>query len=312
MDDFAHLHIHSEFSLLDGAIAIKDLIKITKEYNMSSMSITDHGSLAGTLEFFREAKKEKIKPILGCEVYVTNDEDGLPNEEKHRDNYHMILLASNEIGWKNLMYLNSNAYQNNFYYKPRISMKNLLSHGEGLIGNSACLAGLCSQHAAKDPVTNYWYDQDNKVRDLIGQMKEAFSGNYYLELMDSNQPEQIAYNKFLIEMAAKTDTKLIITADAHYTKREDEELHTALMCMQSKKSIEEYKQDGYWHYENCYVRPPNEMLDSALRVGAESAYWNTLEVAEKCNLDIKLGEYKMPLFDLTSDPEWNQYCEEIK
>lgn len=275
------------------------------------MSITDHGSLAGTLEFFREAKKEKIKPILGCEVYVTNDEDGLPNEEKHRDNYHMILLASNEIGWKNLMYLNSNAYQNNFYYKPRISMKNLLSHGEGLIGNSACLAGLCSQHAAKDPVTNYWYDQDNKVRDIIGQMKEAFSGNYYLELMDSNQPEQIAYNKFLIEMATKTDTKLIITADAHYTRREDEELHTALMCMQSKKSIEEYKQDGYWHYENCYVRPPNEMLDSALRIGAESAYWNTLEVAEKCNLDIKLGEYKMPLFDLTSDPEWSQYCNEL-
>ncbi len=156
---------------------------------MTSMSITDHGSLAGTLEFFREAKKEKIKPILGCEVYVTMDEDGLPNEEKHRDNYHMILIASNEEGWKNLMYLNSNAYQNNFYYKPRISMSKLLTHAGGLIGNSACLAGLCAQHASKDTINNYWYDPDNKVRDLIGQMKEAFSGNYYLEMMDSNQPD---------------------------------------------------------------------------------------------------------------------------
>lgn len=296
--------------MLDGAIKIDELIKLAKQYEMSSIALTDHGSLAGTLEFFREAKKGGIRPILGNEVYVTMDEDGLTNEHKSRDNYHMILLARNDAGWKNLMFLNSNAFQNNFYYKPRISMTQLLAHSEGLVAQSACLAGLCARHATRDEISNAWSDPEGRVANLIGTMKEAFSGNYYLELMDSSQPEQKGYNKFLIEMSAKTDTKLIITADAHYQNKEDEELHSMLMAMQSKKSIDQYREQDYFHYEGCYVRSPQEMLDAAIRCGAESAFRNTLEVASLIDLDIKLGEYKMPIFDVTTDPEYDQYCQE--
>lgn len=306
-DDFTHLHTHSEYSLLDGAIRISDMISISKEYGMSSIGISDHGSLAGTLEFYRETKKAGIKPILGIEAYVTLDEDGLPNEKKTRDNYHMILIASNLTGWKNLMYLSSNAHLNNFYYKPRISLSKLLSHGEGLIGTSGCLAGVCAQNVTRDELNSVWSDPEDKVKNIIGQMKEAFSGNYYLELMDSSQKDQIAYNKLLIDLSKKTDTKLIITADAHYTKKEDEELHSMLMAMQNKQTITEYKQNEYWHYEGCYLRSPQEMLDAATRIDAESAYWNTLEISGKCSLDIKLNDYRMPNFDITQDPDWKEY-----
>lgn len=274
------------------------------------MSLTDHGSLAGTLEFYQESKKAGIKPILGIEGYVTLDKDGLTNEEKTRDNYHIILLAANLIGWKNLMWLNSNAYLNNFYYKPRINLQNLFEHSEGLIVSSACLAGLCSGHATYDEINSSYWDPEKKTEKLIGQFREVFGENYYLELMDSSQKQQIAYNQFLISLSQKTNTKLIISADAHYEKKEDEELHSMLMAMQSKKSIDQYKQQDYFHYEGCYIRPPNEMLDAAVRIGAESAFHNTIEIASKVNLELELGKYRMPIYDITKDYEYDKYCQE--
>jgi DNA polymerase III subunit alpha len=308
--DYLHPHIHSEYSLLDGAIRIKELVKLTKQYGMSAMSITDHGSLAGTLEFYREARKEGIKSVLGIETYITMDKDGLSNEEKTRDNMHMILLAANEEGWKNLLWLNSNAYQNNFYYKPRISFDNLISRSHGIIASSACLAGVCARQATYDEINNIYSDPEHKVEKVINQFKEIFFGKYYLELMHSSQKQQISYNKFLIELGARTNTKLIISADAHYEKKEDEELHSMLMAMQSKKSIDQYKNEDYFHYEGCYIRPPQEMLDAAISIGVESAFHNTLEIASLVNLDIKLGEYKMPIFDITTDYEYDQFCQE--
>ncbi len=308
--DFTHTHIHTQYSLLDGAVRIKELVKLTKELGMSGISITDHGSLAGTLELYQEAKKAGLKSLLGMESYITLDKDGLTNEQKTRDNYHIILIAKNLVGWQNLLWLSANAFQNNFYYKPRVFLENLFNHSEGLIVNSACLAGLCSGHATYDQINNVYWDPEHKVENLIGRFREVFGEDYYLELMDSSQPQQIAYNKFLLDLSNKTNTKLIITADAHYEKKEDEELHAALMAMQSKKSIEEYKAQDYFHYEGCYVRSPEEMLEAAQRIGVESAFHNTMEIAGKVNLEIKLGEYKFPIYDVTRDYEYDQYCKE--
>lgn len=305
--DFTHTHLHSEYSLLDGANKVADIPKIAKEYGMSAISITDHGNLAGALEFYRECKKLDVKPIIGMEAYITMDEDGLPKDKMSRDNYHMILLASNEEGYNNLLYLTSNAHQNNYYYRPRISFTQLAQHAKGLIGSSACLAGVCSRSATYDEVNKVYTDPTHNAERTLDLMKEIFSGRFYLELMDNSMDQQKAYNKFLLDMSKRTSTKLVISSDAHYTRKDDEELHTLLMAMQSKKTVEQYKADGYFHYENCYIRPPEEMLEAAKRIGSEEAFHNTSEIASLCNLDIRLGEYKIPHFDITKDPDWKEF-----
>lgn len=309
--DFTHLHVHSEAgSLLDGAIRVSELPKIAKQYGMSSIALSDHGSLAGSLEFYRECKKEKIKPILGIETYLTNDKDGLSNEEKTRDNYHTILIAATNEGWQNLLYLNSNAYKNNFYYKPRIWIEQLKDHSKGLIATSACLASMVSHYATYDEINNIYSDPEHKAEKIILSFKEMFFGNFYLEMMQSSTPQQIAYNKFLVEFGKKLGIKNIITADAHYEKKSDESLHELLMAMQSKQTIDEYKTEGYFQYENCYIRSPEEMLLAAKVVGQEEAFHNTLEISDKCNVDIELGKYKLPLYQVESDPDWKEYVNE--
>jgi DNA polymerase-3 subunit alpha len=306
--DYFHGHVHTEAgSILDGAIKVTELPVLAKEYGMSAISITDHGSLAGTLEFYRECKKASIKPVIGIEAYLTLDDDGLDNEQKTRDNYHIILYAGNEIGWKNLLYLSSNAFQNNFYYKPRISIKKLKDHANGIIASSGCLSSILSRSCEFDSNVMQYIDHDGASRRWLQVFKEIFQGRFYLELMQSSSPEQIAYNKFLIDMSKKTGVKNIITADAHYAKKEDEPLHEMLMAMQSKKTIEEYRSDGYFRYENCYIRPPAEMLAAAKLIGCEEAFHNTLEIPAQVNLEFELGKYKLPVFDITTDPDYKEF-----
>ncbi len=306
--DFAHLHTHSQAgSLLDGAIKIEEYAPVCKDLGMTSIGITDHGSLAGTMEFYRECKKAGIKPLLGMEGYLTLDDDGLDNEQKTRDNYHIILYAMNQKGWENMLYLSSNAYQNNFYYKPRISIKQLRNHADGLICNSACLSSICSRSASYDDINKVYLDEHHAAEKWISSFKELFQGRFYLELMQSSQPEQIAYNEFLIRMGKKLGIKNIITADAHYTKAEDEGLHELLMAMQSKRTIDEYRKDGYFRYENCYLRSPKEMLAAAKLVGNQDAFYNTIEVSSQINLELELGKYRLPVFDITTDSDYNEF-----
>lgn len=306
--DFTHLHTHSQAgSLLDGAIKIEEYAPVCKELGMSSIGLTDHGSLAGTLEFYRECKKAGIKPLLGMEGYLTLDADGLDNEQKTRDNYHIILFAQNQIGWENLLYLSSNAYQNNFYYKPRISIQQLRDHADGLICNSACLSSICSRSASYDDINKMYYDEHHAAENWISTFKEMFQGRFYLELMQSSQDQQIAYNDFLIRMSKKLDIKNIITADAHYTKEKDESLHELLMAMQSKRTIDEYRKDGYFRYENCYIRSPKAMLDAAKMIGNPEAFYNTMEISDQINLELELGVYRLPVFDITSDTDYQEF-----
>jgi DNA polymerase III subunit alpha len=305
--DFTHLHVHGEQgSLLDGAIRVKDVAKRAYDLGMSSIAISDHGSLAGLLNHYKECKKYGVKPIFAIETYLTEDKDGLPNEEKTRDNYHMILIAKNFKGWQNLMYLNSNAHQNNFYYKPRISIHTLADYSEGLIGTSACLSSICRHKATHDEVNERYWDPEHTVQKIVTRFKEIFRGEYYLELMDNSLPEQKMYNDFLLDLSVKTSTELIITADAHYLSCEDEKIHTFLMAMQSKQTIEEYSKQQYFHYENCYIRSPEEMLASAKKLKSEAAFHNTLKIAEQCNVDLDM-KYKLPIFDITTDNEYSFY-----
>jgi hypothetical protein len=245
--------------------------------------------------------------LHNCEGYLTLDDDGLDNEQKTRDNYHIILFAKDMTGWKNLLYLSSNAYQNNFYYKPRISIKQLQQHADGLICNSACLSSLCCRSATYDSINQTYYDDSHSAERWISTFKEMFQGRFYLELMQSSQPEQIAYNEFLVKMGKKLGIKNIITADAHYTREEDEGLHELLMAMQSKKTIDEYRKDGYFRYENCFLRSPEQMLQAAKLVNCEEAFHNTLEIADQCKLELELGKYRLPVFDITSDPDYQEF-----
>ncbi len=294
---------------MDGINQIVDTVKLAKDLGMSSIGITDHGSLAGTMEFYREGKKQGVKTALGIEGYLTLDDDGLDNEQKTRDNYHIILFAQNQKGWENLLFLSSNAYQNNFYYKPRISIKQLRDHTEGLICQSACLSSICSRSASYDSINKIYYDENHTAENWISSFKEMFNGRFYLELMQSSQPEQIAYNEFLIRMGKQLGIKNIITADAHYAKAEDESLHELLMAMQSKRTIDEYRKDGYFRYENCYIRSPKEMLDAAKLVGNPEAFYNTMEIPAQINLELELGKYRLPVFDITTDPDYKEFKE---
>lgn len=284
-----------------------DLPKIAKELGMSAMAISDHGSLAGILEFYRECKKAGINPILGIEAYLTNDEDNLEKEKRTRDNYHVILLAKNLEGYKNLLWLSTNAYRNNYYYRPRISITQLANHSNGLIGNSACLAGVCSRSATYDEINHVYSDPEHKTERAIAQMKEIFHGDYNLEVMDNPFPQQEAYNKFLIEIGKKTNTKVLISGDAHYSKKEDYELHSMLMAMQTKQTLEEYNK-GDFHYGPWYhIRSPEEMLAAAKRVGSEAAFYNTNDTASQCRLELELGSYKIPKFDIETDLDFQEY-----
>lgn len=274
---------------------------------MSSISITDHGSLAGTLEFYRECKKAGIKPVLGIEGYLTMDKDGLDKEQMTRDNYHIILYAANEEGWKNLLWLSSNAYQNNFYYKPRISIENLKNHASGIISSSACLSSVCSRFASYDNITQSFNDVDHRAEKWVSLFKEIFQGRFYLELMQSNTPEQIAYNEFLIYLGKQAGVKNTITADAHYETKADEPLHEMLMAMQSKQTIDSYRGEGYFSYGGCYVRSPEEMLAAAKLVGCEEAFHNSLEIPAQVALDFELNNYKLPVFDIKADPDYEEF-----
>ena len=275
---------------------------------MSAIAISDHGNLGGWLEFYLECKKIEIKPILSIETYITMDPDNLPKENRTRDNFHMILTAMDEEGYKNLLWLSSNAYINNFYYRPRIFLDHLITRSRGLLGQSACLAGVLCRSATYDEINKVYWDEHHNSEHAVGMFKEIFHGNYYLELMDNPFDQQIAYNKFLIDLAKKTDSKLIISADSHYTKKDDYELHSLLMAMQTKQTLTQYHENSKFHYGPWYyIKSPQEMLDSAKKLDVEQAFHNSLEIASKCDINLKLGEYRMPKFKIQDDPDYEDF-----
>lgn len=306
--NFCHLHVHTEYSLLDGTINIKKLMAHLKDQGMDSCAITDHGNLFGAIEFYRLAKEAGIKPILGCEAYITLDKDDLENKDKNRDNFHLTLLAQNTQGWKNLIWLISNAYLHNFYYKPRVYIGHLKSHAEGVIALTGCLAGLASRAGTYDQTEFTFTDPEGQALGLLQWLKEIYGDNLYAEIQDNAMWEQGTYNKWLLTQAQKMKIPSVITTDAHYLKQLDHATHEVIMAQQLGQTLEEYKASKEMQYgTGYYIRSSEEMFDAAVRQGSEAAFWNTQKIAKLCNLEITLDKYQNPMFDITQCNDYQDF-----
>lgn len=278
MKDFVHLHVHTEFSLLDGIARIEKLVDITKERGYSACAITDHGNMFGTLQFFEACIKAGIKPILGCEFYICND---LHKKQGTNDMGHIILLAKTTEGLHNLYKLNGIAYVDGFYYKPRIDYDTLAKHSEGVICLSACLAG----HIPQLILQRRFEEADN----LAIKLKNMFAeGDFYLELQDHGLEEQKVVNSYLIDLAKRIGVKLVATNDVHYLNKEDAEMQDVLMCVQMGKYLEDEDRMRFQTNE-FYLKTREEMEE----IFPSDVLDTTIEIANKCDVVIKtksLGE----------------------
>ena len=252
MGEFVHLHIHSEYSLLDGANRIKDLPVRAKELGMDAIALTDHGVMFGVIDFYKACKNEGIKPIIGCEVYVAfrsrfDKEPGIDNKY-----YHLILLAKNNQGYKNLSKLVSLGFIDGYYYKPRIDHEILEKYSEGLICLSACLAGEVNQALLNG--------ENEKAEDIALWHKKIFGEDYYIEIQNNGIKEQVLANQRLVQLARKLDIPLVATNDAHYLKREDAYNHEVLLCIQTGKRMSDEDRMKF-DTEELYVKSPQEMIE---------------------------------------------------
>ena len=299
MSDFVHLHIHSEFSLLDGANRIKDLPVRAKELGMNAMAITDHGVMYGVIDFYKACKKEGIKPIIGCEVYVAmrsrfDKEPGVDNRY-----YHLILLAKNNQGYKNLSKLVSIGFTEGYYYKPRIDLEVLEKYHEGLICLSACLAGSVNQALLNG--------QNEKAEEIALWHKKVFGEDYYIEIQNNGIQEQVLANQKLIQLARKLDIPLVATNDAHYLKKEDAYNHEVLLCIQTGKRMSDEDRMRF-ETDELYVKSPEEM--STYFSAFPDAIENTVKIAEKCNVEFEFGHTILPNYDVP--PEFETHYDFFK
>ena len=286
---FVHLHVHTEYSLLDGSNKIKEYVARVKELGMNSAAITDHGVMYGVIDFYRAAKEAGIKPILGCEVYVAPksrfDRELSGGEERY---YHLVLLAENNTGYDNLVKIVSKGFTEGYYYKPRVDMELLNQYHEGIIALSACLAGEVQTYITKR--------MPDEARKAARKYEACFGkGNYFLELQDHGIPEQRLVNTELLKMSKELDIPLVATNDVHYTYAEDAEPHDILLCLQTGKKLAD---EDRMRYEGgqYFVKSEEEM--KGLFPYAWEAVENTQVIADRCNVEIKFGETKLPHYEV--------------
>lgn len=298
MSDFVHLHIHSEFSLLDGANRIKDLPVRAKELGMKAMAITDHGVMYGVIDFYKACKKEGIKPIIGAEVYVASRTrfDKEPQDKRY---YHLILLAKNNKGYQNLSKLVSLGFTEGYYYKPRIDLEILEKYHEGIICLSACLAGAVSQAILNGDI--------EKAEEVAKWHKNVFGEDYYLEIQNNGVKEQVMVNQKIIQIARRLDIPIVATNDAHYLKKEDAYNHEVLLCIQTGKRITDEDRMRF-ETDELYVKSPEEM--SEYFKNFPDAIENTVKIAEKCNVEFEFGHTILPNYDVPE--EFNTHYDYFK
>ena len=295
--DFVHLHLHSDFSLLDGAIQIKPLARRLSELEMGACALTDHGNLFGALSFYHSMKAQGVKPIVGCEVYITrgsrHDKDKKGVKPGEKANFHLILLAKNFEGYRNLVRLSSKAYTEGFYYKPRIDLDLLSQNSAGLVGLSACMSGVPSAMLARGAF--------DEAACAAGEFQEVLGkGNYFLEIQEHDLEAQKKIRKPLVELAGKTGIPLVATNDAHYLRAEDARAHEILLCIGSGKTVNDPNRLRYGP-PNFYVRSAEEMW-SIFGGELPEALTRTVEIAEMCELELPKGANFLPIFPIP-EPE---------
>jgi DNA polymerase-3 subunit alpha len=296
---FTHLHLHTEYSLLDGACRIKELIKRAKELNMDSLAITDHGSMYGVVEFYKQAKKEGIKPILGFEAYVSPRKMTDRDPQNDKSQYHLVLLAENQEGWQNLIKLCSIGFVDGYYYKPRIDHETLREYKSGIIALSACLAGEVQTYLLEDN-----YDEAVKTallyKDIFGE------NNYFLELQDHGMEEQKSVNDSLLKISRETGIKLVATNDVHYINKEDAYFHDVLLCIQIQKTIMDEDRMKF-PSDEFYLKSYEEMSE----LFPAEALGNTGKIAERCNVELDFNTVHLPEFKVPKGYEKSEYFRKI-
>ena len=299
---FVHLHVHTQYSLLDGAIRLDDLFKKAVQYRMPAVAMTDHGNMFGAVEFYQKAYKNGIKPIIGCELYVAPKnrfEKG--TGESGANSRHLLVLAKNTEGYKNLMKLTSAGYLEGFYYKPRVDKALLAEYSKGLIASSACLNGEIPSLLLSQNTTQARYVAD-EYREMFG------ADNFYLEIMENGLPEQKEANEKLIALGKTLSIPLVATNDCHYLNREDAAAHEILLCIQTGKTIEDaarmrFKSDEF------YFKSPEEMIHSFSY--CPEAIENTVTIAERCNLSLDFNQIFLPHFELENGVTADEYLKKL-
>ncbi|BCD59979.1 MULTISPECIES: DNA polymerase III subunit alpha [unclassified Nitratiruptor] len=293
--NFTHLHLHTEYSLLDGANKIKALAKKAKELGMSAVAMTDHGNMFGAIDFYKTMKAEGLKPIIGMEAYLHNSDD--LGDKSTRQRFHLCLFAKNEIGYKNLMFLSSMSYIKGFYYYPRINKKLLAEHSEGLICTSACLQGEVNWHLnTNERNTKFGAKGYEEAKKVALWYKEVFGDDFYLELMRHGIHDQLAIDEQIIELSLETGIKIVATNDTHYLEKKDAEPHEAFMCIAMNKLYDDPNRLRHSVHE-FYLKSPEEI--ARLYADIPEALENTQEIVDKCNLELNLGNPTPPNFKFT-------------
>lgn len=294
--DFVHLHVHTEYSLLDGSGKIPLLVKRAKELGMKSLAITDHGVMYGCVDFYQAAVEEGIKPIMGCEIYIVPKSMKIKQVDKENETYHLVLLVKNEIGYNNLMKIVSTGSIEGFYYKPRIDHEFLKQHSEGLIALSACLGGEVQSHMLEG---NY-----DKAKEAALFYKSVFDEDFYLELQYHGMPEQVKVNGEIIKLSKEIEVPLVATNDVHYIKEEDYRAHDVLLCIQTGKTVDEEDRMRY-PSDQFYLKSPSEMFSMFSHV--PEALENTVKISEKCKFDYEFHKSKLPKFPLPEGEDAFEY-----
>ncbi|MEE1170258.1 MAG: PHP domain-containing protein, partial [Anaerovoracaceae bacterium] len=277
---FTHLHVHTEYSLLDGAARIKRVVKRAKELGMDSLAITDHGVMFGVVDFYKECQKQGIHPVIGCEVYTTPGSRFSKTQEADRHQNHLVLLAENQTGYNNLMKLVSLGYTEGYYYKPRIDKELMRKYSEGLICLSACLAGIVQQKLLHG-------DYEGAKREALEHLEIFGEGNYFLELQDQGMEEEAKIRPLMMRLHNETGIPFVATNDVHYVTRDDADAHDVLLCIQTGSKLDDEDRMRYPNGQ-FYLKSEEEMR--AIFDAVPGALDNTYEIAHRCHVGFEFGK----------------------
>ena len=304
---FVHLHVHTKFSLLDGANKIDALIGAVKAAGMPAVAVTDHGNMFGAVEFYQKAVAGGVKPILGCEVYVApksrkdkGNGNGRADDYEAGGNHHLILLVTNRAGYRNLCRLVTLSYTEGFYYKPRIDKELLREHNAGLIALSGCLASEVNQAIAAGSL--------ERARAVMQEYRAIFDDRYYIEVQDNHLPQQERANTALMSLARELSLPIVATNDCHYLQPADAKAHEVLLCIQTGKTFSDEKR---WRFETdqLYVKTPEEMR--AAFAACPEAVSNTVDIAARCDFGLTFGKYQFPVFTTAQEESLEDHLDRV-